>query len=189
MSAAAIRFLPAAERCLKWIDEYGDRDGDGFQEYETRSPVGYANQSWKDSGEALVYPDGSLVTTPVVIDNSLNRRFFTATAQITGPVFNRIWDTPDNGYAEKYKHTVEPTLTIQRTSSIDNHDEIIPLEELARHYIQRSMRIVGGNRSRAAELLGFDRRTLDRRLKEYLALEKEPATPPSERDRTGGRRA
>jgi glycogen debranching enzyme len=58
------RHLSTAERCLEWIDEYGDRDGDGFQEYETRSPVGYENQSWKDAGEAVVYPDGSLVKGP-----------------------------------------------------------------------------------------------------------------------------
>jgi glycogen debranching enzyme len=58
------RHLDNAERCLEWIDRYGDRDGDGFQEYETRSPVGYANQSWKDSGDAVVYPDGSLVKGP-----------------------------------------------------------------------------------------------------------------------------
>jgi glycogen debranching enzyme len=56
--------LATAERCLEWIDKYGDRDGDGFQEYQTRSPVGYENQSWKDSGEALVNPDGSLVKGP-----------------------------------------------------------------------------------------------------------------------------
>lgn len=58
------RHLATAERCLNWIDEYGDRDGDGFQEYQTRSSAGYENQSWKDSGEALVYPDGSLVKGP-----------------------------------------------------------------------------------------------------------------------------
>jgi glycogen debranching enzyme len=57
-------FLPAAEKCLAWIDRYGDRDGDGFQEYETRSSAGYENMGWKDSGEALVYPDGSLVKGP-----------------------------------------------------------------------------------------------------------------------------
>ena len=34
------RHLPTAERCLDWIDKYGDRDGDGFQEYATRSPAG-----------------------------------------------------------------------------------------------------------------------------------------------------
>ncbi len=56
--------LDTAERCLAWIDEYGDRDGDGFQEYETRSSAGYENQSWKDSEEALVNEDGSLVKGP-----------------------------------------------------------------------------------------------------------------------------
>jgi glycogen debranching enzyme len=55
------RHLDTAERCLEWIDRDGDRDGDGFQEYQTRSPVGYENQSWKDSGVAIAYPDGSSV--------------------------------------------------------------------------------------------------------------------------------
>ena len=58
------RHMPVAERCLAWIDDWGDRDGDGFQEYETRSSAGYENQGWKDSGVALVYPDGSLVKGP-----------------------------------------------------------------------------------------------------------------------------
>jgi glycogen debranching enzyme len=58
------RHLETAERCLAWIDEYGDRDGDGFQEYATRSPHGYENMGWKDAGDAVLYPDGSLVVGP-----------------------------------------------------------------------------------------------------------------------------
>jgi glycogen debranching enzyme len=58
------RHLPTAEGCLAWIDEYGDRDGDGFQEYQSRSTNGYENMGWKDSGDAVVYPDGSLVKGP-----------------------------------------------------------------------------------------------------------------------------
>ena len=58
------RHLETAERCLFWIDNYGDRDGDGFQEYQTRSPVGYENMGWKDAGDSVVYPDGSLVKGP-----------------------------------------------------------------------------------------------------------------------------
>jgi glycogen debranching enzyme len=58
------RHLPAAEACLAWIDEYGDRDGDGFQEYQTRSTAGYENMAWKDSGDAVMYPDGALVRGP-----------------------------------------------------------------------------------------------------------------------------
>jgi glycogen debranching enzyme len=58
------RRLPNAEACLDWIDTCGDRDGDGFQEYQTRSPAGYENMSWKDSGDAVMYPDGTLVRGP-----------------------------------------------------------------------------------------------------------------------------
>jgi glycogen debranching enzyme len=58
------RYLETAQCCLDWIDNSGDRDGDGIQEYQTSSPVGYENQSWKDSGEAIVYPDGTLVKGP-----------------------------------------------------------------------------------------------------------------------------
>ncbi len=58
------RHLQTAEGCLSWIDKYGDRDGDGFQEYQTHSSVGYENMAWKDSGDAVMYPDGSLVKGP-----------------------------------------------------------------------------------------------------------------------------
>ena len=58
------RHLPTAEKCLTWIDHYGDRDGDGFQEYATRSPMGYENQGWKDAAEAVVDVDGSFVKGP-----------------------------------------------------------------------------------------------------------------------------
>jgi glycogen debranching enzyme len=56
--------LETAEGCLAWIDNYGDRDGDGFQEYQTRSPAGYENMAWKDSGDAVMHPDGSPVKGP-----------------------------------------------------------------------------------------------------------------------------
>jgi glycogen debranching enzyme len=57
-------FMPVAERCLTWIDRYGDMDGDGFQEWQTRSSAGYENQAWKDSGEAYVDIEGKLVKGP-----------------------------------------------------------------------------------------------------------------------------
>jgi glycogen debranching enzyme len=58
------RLLSNAEACLDWIDKYGDRDGDGFQEYQTRSTAGYENMGWKDSGDAVMYPNGELVQGP-----------------------------------------------------------------------------------------------------------------------------
>jgi glycogen debranching enzyme len=53
-----------ALRCLDWIDRHGDLDGDGFQEYRTRSTLGYENVGWKDAGDAVVYPDGTQVKQP-----------------------------------------------------------------------------------------------------------------------------
>lgn len=53
-----------AKRCLGWIDQYGDLDGDGFQEYQTRSPHGYENMGWKDAENSVIYPDGTPVKGP-----------------------------------------------------------------------------------------------------------------------------
>ncbi|MDQ3937166.1 MAG: hypothetical protein M3253_00630, partial [Chloroflexota bacterium] len=54
-----------AERALEWARQYGDLDGDGFLEYQQRSPVGIKNQAWKDSDEAIRYPDGGQVANPI----------------------------------------------------------------------------------------------------------------------------
>jgi glycogen debranching enzyme len=43
----------------------GDKDGDGYLEYHTRSPKGTKNQGWKDSGDAIIYPDGTPVPAPL----------------------------------------------------------------------------------------------------------------------------
>ncbi len=49
----------------------------------------------------------------------------------------------------------------------DHVDELVPLAELERKYIQRVLKLVKGNKSRAAEILGLDRRTLYRKLKRF----------------------
>jgi len=50
---------------LRWIDEHGDRDGDGFVEYERRTPRGLENQSWKDSGDSQRFHDGRVARPPI----------------------------------------------------------------------------------------------------------------------------
>lgn len=59
-----LKHQAVAERCLEWMDRYGDMDGDGLQEYQTRSPQGYENMGWKDAGDSVVYPDGTRVKGP-----------------------------------------------------------------------------------------------------------------------------
>ena len=57
----------ALEAALGWIAHHGDRDGDGFIEYERRSPGGLDNQGWKDSGDAIMHADGSLARGPIAL--------------------------------------------------------------------------------------------------------------------------
>jgi glycogen debranching enzyme len=60
--------LPHAERALNWIHQHGDLDGDGLVEYAgSASKKGLANQGWKDSGDGVPYPDGSLPEPPIAL--------------------------------------------------------------------------------------------------------------------------
>lgn len=58
---------PALDAALRWIDDYGDRDGDGFVEYERRSSAGLRNHGWKDSDDSIVHEDGSLAEGPIAL--------------------------------------------------------------------------------------------------------------------------
>jgi glycogen debranching enzyme len=56
---------PNARAALAWIGRYGDRDGDGYVEYERRnSETGLENQCWKDSWNSIVWNDGTLAKLP-----------------------------------------------------------------------------------------------------------------------------
>jgi glycogen debranching enzyme len=50
---------------LRWIDEFGDRDGDGFVEFARRTERGLDNQSWKDSGDSQRFHDGRFAAVPI----------------------------------------------------------------------------------------------------------------------------
>jgi glycogen debranching enzyme len=54
----------AARAAVSWIDKHGDRDGDGYVEYERRNPKGLENQCWKDSWDSIAFADGTLAPTP-----------------------------------------------------------------------------------------------------------------------------
>jgi len=65
-----------ARAALRWIDEFGDRDGDGYVEYQTRSPQGLGNQCWRDSWDGVQYADGTIPVLPI------------ATCEIQGYVYD-----------------------------------------------------------------------------------------------------
>jgi glycogen debranching enzyme len=56
---------PEARAALRWIDEWGDRDRDGYVEYDRRNTqTGLENQCWKDSWNSILFADGSLAPLP-----------------------------------------------------------------------------------------------------------------------------
>lgn len=55
------------EAALAWIDEYGDRDKDGFIEYFRSSGDGLINQGWKDSHDSVFHADGSFASGPIAL--------------------------------------------------------------------------------------------------------------------------
>ncbi|HUB81819.1 MAG TPA: glycogen debranching N-terminal domain-containing protein [Bryobacteraceae bacterium] len=57
-------FLDPALQGIVWLDRYAKTD-DGFYAYQTRSEQGVKNQAWKDSYDAIVYPDGRQVKDPI----------------------------------------------------------------------------------------------------------------------------
>lgn len=59
--------IPAAEAALGWLRDYADSDGDGFAEYIDTSGHGLVNQGWKDSQDAVQWPDGALAEPPIAL--------------------------------------------------------------------------------------------------------------------------
>jgi LPS-assembly protein len=89
-----------------------------WQFFTVNSVVSWRGTYWTESYDA----------TKTQVPVGIGRRYMDFQARITGPVFNRIWTTSNNGYADKFKHVIEPTVTIQRTTSIDNRERIVFLD-------------------------------------------------------------
>jgi glycogen debranching enzyme/putative sterol carrier protein len=65
-NAALVRELePESRAALAWIDAYGDRDDDGYLEYERGNlETGLENQCWKDSWNSILFADGTMSSLP-----------------------------------------------------------------------------------------------------------------------------
>jgi len=64
---AVDQLLPCAEAALRWIVDYGDRDGDGYVEYQRSSDRGLQNQGWKDSYDGIRFANGDIPKTPIAL--------------------------------------------------------------------------------------------------------------------------
>jgi glycogen debranching enzyme len=111
--------LPHADRAISWMEEYGDRDGDGFIEYQRPNTHGLINQGWKDSWDGINFADGTIAETPIALcevqayaygayvgrsllaraagDTAVERRCADR-AEALKEAFNEAFWLPDKGY-------------------------------------------------------------------------------------------
>jgi glycogen debranching enzyme len=61
------KLWPHVDAALCWIDRYGDRDGDGFVEYQRQSETGLLHQGWKDSDDAVFHHSGTPAEGPIAL--------------------------------------------------------------------------------------------------------------------------
>jgi len=61
------KIWPNIKRALNWIEVFGDRDGDGFVEYQRQTDNGLAQQGWKDSQDSVFHSDRSLADAPIAL--------------------------------------------------------------------------------------------------------------------------
>jgi glycogen debranching enzyme len=64
---AVDQLLPHADRALEWIEQFGDRDRDGYVEYQRSSDRGLQNQGWKDSWDGVRYANGDVARAPIAL--------------------------------------------------------------------------------------------------------------------------
>ena len=90
--------LPHIDRALDWIRVYGDKDGDGFVEYQRLSEQGLINQGWKDSWDGINFADGTLAEPPIALCE--------VQAYVYAAYLARAWiayDAGEIGVATKYR--------------------------------------------------------------------------------------
>ncbi len=63
-------------------------------------------------------------------------------------------------------HIVTPTMAEGEPGPLEPH-RLLPIDEVVRQHTARVLAVTGGNKKRAAEILGVDRRTLYRMLERY----------------------
>ncbi|MFC8039514.1 glycogen debranching N-terminal domain-containing protein [Paenarthrobacter sp. NPDC057355] len=111
--------LPHADRAIEWMEQYGDRDGDGFIEYKRPNEHGLVNQGWKDSWDGINFADGRMAEAPIALcevqayayaayvgrsllaraagDTAVERRCADRAEELK-EAFNKTFWLPDKGY-------------------------------------------------------------------------------------------
>jgi len=62
---------------------------------------------------------GQVVTEPLI------RQYLSLRSDVIGPVFSKIWDTPENSYSERMKHLIEPTFALEYIPDFESASRVL----------------------------------------------------------------
>lgn len=135
------RLLPHLEAALSWIEEYGDRDGDGFVEYGRLTEEGLINQAWKDSHDSVFHADGTLAKGPIAIAEV--QAYVYGAWQAAAEIF-RLLDRPD-----RVTHFLARAESLRRAFDARFFDEELGTYVLALDGNKRPCRVRSSNAGHA----------------------------------------
>jgi LPS-assembly protein len=94
------------------------------------------------------YFDRSLDAAGRTSTEPIGRSYFSARSEIVGPVFSKIWDTPERQTIDRMKHVIEPTFTVDHITDITNASRVPSLAHISDVIVGGSTRLTYGLNNR-----------------------------------------
>ena len=79
--------------------------------------------------------------TRVQDDQPYLRQYVGARADVVGPVFTRIFDLPDDAFADRLKHVIEPAVAFDFTSTVDDYRRAPVLSDASDFVVSGASRV------------------------------------------------
>jgi LPS-assembly protein len=98
-----------------------------FDAYPTlRTPIGSLPYlaATATVGFRFTYWNEQLDAQGIQVEDPLHRQLLDLRLDVTGPTFTRIFDTPGSGYATRWKHVVQPSVSVSRSTAFDSFSHV-----------------------------------------------------------------
>ncbi|MGC4251504.1 MAG: amylo-alpha-1,6-glucosidase [Sphingobium sp.] len=125
------------DAALGWIDDHGDRDGDGFVEYGRLTDEGLVNQGWKDSHDSIFHADGTIAQGPIALAEV--QAYVFGAWNAAALIFGRLGD------AERAEHYRERAQWMREAFDTAFFDEALGTYVLALDGQKRPCRVRSSN--------------------------------------------
>jgi len=92
----------------------------------------------------MTYYSRSYNARGLAVNEPLVRDYTQLRTELLGPVFTKIWDTPDSSYSERMKHVIEPAFTLDYTTPIGNYKQTPLLTDTSDFVVGGTTRLTYG---------------------------------------------